>query len=94
MVLSSFLITIMDAYLFTYMRVSEADVVKVVVEALRKALNAGKRFVTILWHDSSIHMRGGRAYAKLLEYVSSLDYVKVIRGIDAYTMIRESIGRQ
>jgi len=88
-----FPITVMDTYLFTYMKVDEANVVKVIARALEEALRASKKFVTILWHDSSIHMRSGRAYGKLLEYVTSLDRVRVIRCIDAYTMVSEDIEK-
>jgi hypothetical protein len=80
-----FPITVMDAYLFTYMRVPEDKV----LSYIEKAINLGfsKGFITILWHDSSIHMKGGRIYPKILELLHSRDNVEVMRMIDAYKLI-------
>jgi len=89
-----FPVTVMDAYLFTYMGVSEEGVVKVVAEAIEKARRSGKSFITILWHDSSIHMKGGRAYVNILEYITSLDDVRIIRGVDAYRMVKNEISEE
>jgi len=80
-----FPITVMDAYLFTYMNVTEDKV----VDCISRALNIGakSKFITVLWHDCSIKMRGGRMYPKILEFLHSKDHLKVVRMIDAYRMI-------
>jgi hypothetical protein len=80
-----FPITIMDAYLFTYMNVTEDKV----IDCISRALNIGakSKFITILWHDCSIKMKGGRMYSKILELLHSRDHLKVVRMIDAYKMI-------
>jgi peptidoglycan/xylan/chitin deacetylase (PgdA/CDA1 family) len=80
-----FPITIMDTYLFTYMKITEEKV----VDCISKALNIGakNKFITILWHDCSIKMVGGRMYPKIIEFLHSKDYLEVVRMIDAYRMI-------
>jgi hypothetical protein len=80
-----FPVTIMDAYLFTYMKVREDKV----VDCISRALNIGakSKFITILWHDCSIKMVGGRMYPKILEFLHSSDHLEVVRMIDAYRMI-------
>jgi peptidoglycan/xylan/chitin deacetylase (PgdA/CDA1 family) len=80
-----FPITIMDAYLFSYMRVREENVVATVDKAADVAGEKG--FMTILWHDCSIKMKGGRMYPKVLEALSSRENTKLMRGIDAYNLI-------
>jgi len=77
-----FPITIMDAYLFTYMGISEDKVVKVVKKALNKAFKHGRKIVTILWHDSSLKMKGGRMYGDIVETLSSMDNINILRGVD------------
>ncbi|MCD6340928.1 MAG: hypothetical protein J7L51_03155 [Desulfurococcales archaeon] len=87
-----FPITIMDAYLFTYMRVSEEEVIKVVREALDTAKRFNRDIITILWHDCSIKMKGGRMYGKVLEYLASSDDIKVVKGIEAYEYVVKKLG--
>ena len=84
-----FPITIMDAYLFTYMKASEDKVLSYIDKALNIGLNS--EFITILWHDCSIKMRGGRMYPKILEFLQSKDFVEVVKMIDAYNMIVEGL---
>jgi len=81
-----FPISVMDAYLFTYMNVTEDKVINTINRALD--IGAKSRFITILWHDCSIKMKGGRMYPKILELLHSKEQVEVVRMIDAYKMIR------
>lgn len=83
-----FPITIMDAYLFTYMHATEDRVLEFIRRGVEIA--AGSGFMTILWHDNSLKMSGGRMFGRILEYLASLDHVRVIRGIDAYGLVMES----
>ncbi|WP_461866913.1 polysaccharide deacetylase family protein [Thermococcus sp.] len=78
-----FPITIMDAYLFTYMNIREEKVVEVVAKALSEAKFHGRNFVTILWHVGSVRMRGGRAFFNLLDYIASREDITILRGQDA-----------
>jgi peptidoglycan/xylan/chitin deacetylase (PgdA/CDA1 family) len=80
-----FPVTVMDAYLFTYMKVPENKVLSYIEKAINLGFSSG--FITILWHDSSIHMKGGRIYPKILELLHSRDDVEVMRMIDAYKLI-------
>jgi len=78
-----FPLTLMDAYLFTYMKISEDGL----VETFKKTLDLGRTLanpnvITVNWHDSVLQMKGGRMYKKILEYLTSQDDVKICRGID------------
>ena len=75
-------ITVMDAYLFAYWGVKPGGVRKAVLGALRAAYEAGKRVATLLWHDCSVRMRGGREYLELLEDLCSLDWVEPVKVAD------------
>ncbi|MEM2452685.1 MAG: hypothetical protein QW481_06815 [Candidatus Methanomethylicia archaeon] len=84
-----FPITIMDAYLFTYMKISEDKIIDVVDKALKTAVERG--YMTILWHDCSLKMKGGRMYPKILEFLASKDNLGIVRGIDAYRIVRRGL---
>jgi hypothetical protein len=75
----------MDAYLFTYMHVPEERIVEQVGKALKLASGSG--FMTVLWHDNVLKMKGGRMYSKMLEFLTSQDNVEIVRGIDAYQLV-------
>jgi len=83
-----FPITIMDAYLFSYMHVPEERIIEVMKKALMLAIDKG--FMTILWHDSSLKMRGGRMYSSILEFLRSKENIELVRGIDAYNLVTRS----
>lgn len=80
-------ITYMDAYLFSYAKLSEETVVDYVYSTLSKARESGVKLATILWHDNAILMQGGRAYGALLRRLLSLNDAHFIRGIDAYDLV-------
>ncbi len=86
-----FPITFMDAYLFTYSKLSEENVSEFVISGLNSARDSGVKFVTILWHDNSILMRGGRVYRSLLEKILEIDDVRVVRGVDAYQLALQDL---
>lgn len=87
--LLEFPITFMDAYLFTYSKLSEHEVVPYVIKGLESLRKNGAKIATILWHDNSIMMRGGRVYPQLLESILNLKNAYVLRGEDAYKMIEK-----
>jgi len=83
-----FPITLMDAYLFTYMHIPEEGIVEQVGKALELASGSG--FMTLLWHDNVLKMKGGRMYSKMLEFLASQDNVEIVRGVDAYQLVMEA----
>ena len=85
-----FPVTLMDAYLFTYMKISEDKIIKIVERTLNscRKLNLEFNVMTILWHDNVLKMKGGRMYSKILEFLSSQDDVKLVNGIDLATFLK------
>ena len=78
-----FPVTLMDAYLFTHMKIQEE---KIVLE-FQKALDIGRNLseenvISVIWHDNVLKMKGGRMYKKILEFLSSQNDVKILRGKD------------
>ncbi|MCI0557601.1 MAG: hypothetical protein MN733_03840 [Nitrososphaera sp.] len=86
--LVEFPITIMDAYMFTYMNVQEDAILK----AVDRALTMAEGFMTILWHDSCLKMKRGRAYKDVLAYLAARPDVEIMRGIDALELLRKEIA--
>jgi len=83
-----FPITIMDTYLFRYMHVNEENIVANLETAADLAIEKG--FMTIVWHDCSIRMKGGRMYPRVLEALVSKENISLVRGIDAYHLVQEA----
>lgn len=87
--ITEFPITLMDAYMFTYMKISEDQVINVV----KNTLDFGRKFnrefniLTIAWHDNVLKMRGGRMYKSILEFLTTQEDVSICRGIDLVEMI-------
>ena len=82
--LIEFPLTIMDAYLFTYMKISEekvVDTIKSTIDYGRK-LNGEFNVITINWHDNVLQMKGGRMYKNILEYLTSQEDVSIHKGIE------------
>jgi len=78
-----FPVTLMDAYLFTYMKIQEEKI----IPEFQKTLDLGRSLsennvITIIWHDNVLKMKGGRMYKQILEFLTSQDDVTIVRGID------------
>ena len=78
-----FPVTLMDAYLFTYMKIKEEKI----ISEFEKTLDLGRSLsennvISVIWHDNVLKMKGGRMYQKILEFLTSQDDVKIMRGID------------
>ncbi|MEM0136607.1 MAG: hypothetical protein QXU18_15505 [Thermoplasmatales archaeon] len=86
-----FPITYMDAYIFTYMGITESNVVNFLVDSIGKLSRMGIKLVTLLWHDNVLLMKGGREYQHLLETLVSKGQVSFLRGIDAVKVTKEWI---
>ena len=86
-----FPVTLMDAYLFTYMNISEEKIISIIEQTLNSSrqLNSDFNVMTILWHDNVLKMKGGRMYPKILEFLSSQDDVVMCSGIELVNKIKE-----
>ena len=78
-----FPVTLMDAYLFTYMKIKEDKIISEFEKTLEfsRSLQDGG-VITVIWHDNVLKMKGGRMYKQILEFLTSQDDVKIMRGID------------
>ena len=85
-----FPITLMDAYLFSYMNISEEKIISTVQNTLNscRQLESDFNVMTILWHDNVLKMKGGRMYPKILEFLSSQDDVIMCNGLDLANKIK------
>jgi peptidoglycan/xylan/chitin deacetylase (PgdA/CDA1 family) len=84
-----FPVTLMDAYLFTHMHVTEDKILKV----FRYALDCGRKYnnffnvITVIWHANVLKMKGGRKYQDILEYLLSQEDVKIAKGVQLADII-------
>ena len=81
--LIEFPVTLMDAYLFTYMGIKEDEI----IPEFKKTLELGRGFsdqnvISMIWHDNVLKMKGGRMYGKILEFLTSQEDVKILPGME------------
>jgi hypothetical protein len=86
-----FPVTIMDAYLFTHMGITEENILPIFETALSygRKLNQEFNVITVLWYDNVLKMKGGRMYGKIIKFLSSQNDVKLCRGIDLAKIIKQ-----
>ncbi len=84
-----FPITFMDAYLFTYMGLSEETTVPFMVNIIDKLFSSGIQILTLLWHDNSIMMKGGRLYGELIKQLAAKNDITFLKGIEAYELVQK-----
>jgi hypothetical protein len=86
-----FPVTIMDAYLFTHMGITEENILPTFETTLSygRKLNQEFNVITVLWHDNVLKMKGGRMYGKIIEFLSSQNDVKICCGIDLAKIIKQ-----
>jgi len=77
-----FPITIMDAYLFTYLKVPEERITQVFGEAISICKN--RTYMTVLWHDSSLMMKGGRMYEQVCQMLATRADIEVVTAGQGY----------
>jgi peptidoglycan/xylan/chitin deacetylase (PgdA/CDA1 family) len=82
-----FPITFMDAYLFTYMGLTEKTITKFILKKMRELFSSGVQIMTILWHDNSIMMKGGRIYSNLIKDMCAQMDVTFLKGIEAFELV-------
>jgi len=78
-----FPVTLMDAYLFTCMKIQEEKL----ISEFQKTLDLGRSLsennvISVIWHDNVLKMKGGRMYKQILEFLTSQDDVEIKRGAD------------
>ena len=84
-----FPITWMDAYLFTYMKITEDKLVSIFENTLNFSRNLGEdNVLTLLWHDNVLKMKGGRKYKEILEFLVSQDDVVILPGKDIVNILK------
>jgi peptidoglycan/xylan/chitin deacetylase (PgdA/CDA1 family) len=88
--LIEFPITLMDAYMFTYMKIKESQVIALFEKTLSHMKNSKKNIITVIWHDNVLKMIGGRMYTNILEYISCRDDITICRGIDLVKIINKN----
>ena len=88
-----FPITLMDAYLFTYMKISEDKIISMIEKTLNscRQLDSDFNVMTILWHDNVLKMKGGRMYEKILEFLSNQEDVKMVSGIELANKVLKNL---
>jgi len=84
-----FPVTLMDAYLFTYMKIQEDKI----ISEFQKTLDLGRSLsennvISVIWHDNVLKMKGGRMYKQILEFLTSQDDVEIKRGIDLVKILK------
>ncbi|MGN6709005.1 MAG: hypothetical protein ACTHKF_06615, partial [Candidatus Nitrosocosmicus sp.] len=84
-----FPVTLMDAYIFTYMNIKEDKIVSLFRDAISFASKQNNEFniITVIWHDNVLKMRGGRIYEQILGFLSTQEKVMVKKGIDLANII-------
>ena len=84
-----FPVTFMDAYLFTYMGLSEETVVPFMVKTIEKLFASGIQIMTLLWHDNSVMMKGGRSYVEVIKQLSGISNITFLKGIEAFELVQK-----
>ncbi len=67
-------IAIMDADLFGRMQLNEEQALKFILWKMRYAEQKGAKYFTILFHQESYTMKGGRIYEKIVKHLSTKNY--------------------
>lgn len=90
--LIEFPVTLMDAYLFSYMKISEDQIIPTFRDTLNLSRKTNPNFgvITVIWHDNVLNMKGGRMYESILQYLTSQEDVVISRGIDLAKLIKEA----
>ena len=85
-----FPITVMDAYIFTHMKIKEEKIISFFNDVLNHARHSNSEFniISLLWHDNVLKMKGGRMYPKILEFLASQEDVIFCNGIELSKIIQ------
>tara|TARA_Y100001936_G_scaffold3530_1_gene3266 strand:- start:17 stop:784 length:768 start_codon:yes stop_codon:yes gene_type:complete len=87
--LIEFPVTLMDAYLFTHMKIKEDGVIPEFKKTLEIGRNVSdQNVISVIWHDNVLKMKGGRMYEKILEFLTSQDDVKILPGKELVKILK------
>jgi hypothetical protein len=86
--LIEFPVTLMDAYLFTYMKLEEKQIIPTFKQTLDYARKNDSKVITVIWHDNVLKMIGGRKYKDIVEFLASQKDVKICRGTDLASIVK------
>ena len=89
-----FPVTLMDAYLFTHMKIKEDKI----ISEFEKTLDISRNLwdgeglyggvITVIWHDNVLKMIGGRMYQQILEFLTSQDDVQIVPGKELVDILK------
>jgi hypothetical protein len=86
-----FPVTIMDTYLFSYLGLTEKNILNFFKDLIFSVLYRNKyddiNIITLIWHDNVLKMKGGRMYKTILEFLTSINNIIIKRGIDLVDII-------
>jgi peptidoglycan/xylan/chitin deacetylase (PgdA/CDA1 family) len=88
-----FPVTFMDAYLFSYMGLTEETIVPFMVKTMEKMFDSGIQIMTLLWHDNSVMMKGGRSYADVIRQLSNSN-ITFLKGVEAFEIVQKQVTSQ
>jgi peptidoglycan/xylan/chitin deacetylase (PgdA/CDA1 family) len=86
--LIEFPVTLMDAYLFTYMKLEEKQIIPTFKQTIDYARKNDSKVITVIWHDNVLKMIGGRKYKDIVEFLTSQKDVKICRGTDLASIVK------
>jgi peptidoglycan/xylan/chitin deacetylase (PgdA/CDA1 family) len=86
--LVEFPVTLMDAYLFTYMKLEEDKIIQTIKQTLDYARKTDSKVITIIWHDNVLKMIGGRKYKDIVEFFASQNDLKIYKGADLASIFK------
>ena len=73
----------MDGYLFTHMKIKEDGIIPIFQKTLDLSRSISEDNVfSVIWHSNVLKMKGGRMYEKIIEFLTSQNDVKIVRGMD------------
>jgi hypothetical protein len=50
---------------------------------------SGIQILTLLWHDNSVMMKGGRLYGELIKQLTAKNDITFLKGIEAYELVKK-----
>ena len=84
-----FPVTLMDAYLFTHMKIKEDGIISEFEKTIKLSRNVSSdNVISVIWHDNVLKMKGGRMYNKILEFLTSQNDVKIVSGVELIKILK------